>query len=268
MKYIIISGLNRNYFLFLSYFIITMIRQITSNYITTTKDIINIFHKYYIHTLSNFISIIPFIVIKIRSKGISRNSTNKLNSKRKIKLSIIVSIFEFSVAFIDIIFEIIIKNNNYVIKKADLNSSILFNIVSKYVLSVIILHSPFYRHHYLSLAINFIFLIALVILDISHIEENNQFYYALIKILKRILFSFEDVIAKILLSLDSISAYVYLLYRGIFVNIFVLLFSLIFIFVELADENGEKSCIFLRLWKVYENKLNIFLYIVRSFFII
>jgi hypothetical protein len=46
--------------------------------ITETGDIIEIFHKYYLYTLSDFFSIIPFIIIKVRSKEISKGiSTNK-----------------------------------------------------------------------------------------------------------------------------------------------------------------------------------------------
>ena len=56
-----------------------------------------------------------------------------------------------------------------------------------------------------------------------------------------------------------------MLYRGIFVNSLTFVFSFIFIFVKLPDDKGEKSCIFTRFWKVYENKLNILLYIILFF---
>ena len=71
--------------------------------------------------------------------------------------------------------------------------------------------------------------------------------------------------AKILLSFNSISAYSYLLYRGIFLNIFSLLYSIPFIFVGLPDKKGIKSIIFTRFWKVYEYRLNILLYIITLF---
>ena len=86
------------------------------------------------------------------------------------------------------------------------------------------------------------------------------------KIINVILYSFEDVYAKILLSLDSISPYLYLLYRGILVNILAILYSFVFIFVKIPDGNGIKSCIFLRYWKVFENKKNI-LFNIFSFFV-
>ena len=59
---------------------------------------------------------------------------------------------------------------------------------------------------------------------------------------------------------------------------FFILFSIPFIFIELPDENGKNSCVFTRIWKIYDNKLNIlttigmliiqFIYNINIFFII
>ena len=309
MKYIIFSELNRNHFLFLSYFIIAIIIEIDNQHITSSDDIVNTFHKCFLHTLSDFLSIIPFIIITIRSKGVSKDKLEKVKTivnektidekverrvsetsteivlkyfnvnikdkqtkekKRKIKLSILVSTFEFLAIYLDVTFSIIAKTNNYQIKFSEMESSILFKVMSKYILSIIILHSPVYKHNYLSLAINVVFLIVLLVLDIIDIvntKDNYYFLYAILKIIIAILFSFEDVYAKVLLSLGSFSPYIFLLYRGIFVNCFAFLFSFVFIFVKLPDEKGEKSIVFTRLWKVYDNKLNILLYIIFFIFI-
>ena len=309
MKYLIFSELNRNHFLFLSYLIIAIIIEINNQHIISSDDIVNTFHKCFLHTLSDFLSIIPFIIITIRSKGVSKDKLEKVKTivnektidekverrvsetstdialkyfnvnikdkqtkekKRKIKLSLLVSTFEFLAIYLDVTFSIIAKTNNYQIKFSEMESSILFKVMSKYILSIIILHSPVYKHHYLSLAINVVFLIVLLVLDIIDIvntKDNYYFLYAILKIIIAILFSFEDVYAKVLLSLGSFSPYIFLLYRGIFVNCFAFLFSFVFIFVKLPDEKGEKSIVFTRLWKVYDNKLNILLYIIFFIFI-
>ena len=115
------------------------------------------------------------------------------------------------------------------------------------------------------MGINSLFLIGLVIYDILGIENNESYFYLFMKILKVILYSFEDVFAKILLSIDSFSPYIYLFYRGICVNILALLYSVIFIFIKLPDENGVKSIVFTRFGKIYKNKLNILLYILLFF---
>ena len=148
-----------------------------------------------------------------------------------------------------------------------LTFDILFNVISKFALGTLILHLPIYKHHYLALAINILLLILFLIYDILNITEAKGMIYGLKRIISLVLYSLEDVYAKILLSYDSISPYTYLFFRGIFLNILSLLYSIIFIFVDLPDENGVKSCIFTRLWKVYEVRLNILLYIIILFVI-
>ena len=305
MKYIIFSELNRNHFLFLTYLIITLIKDIDKRYIINTGDIVDTFNKYYLYTLSDFFSIIPFIIIKVRSKSISKNKLNlnisqtlskenieenkdiqyiqskndiqliylgdnnkdeKKRKKRIIKLLFIVSFFDFLSIYSNVTFSVIIKSTNYSIKKAQMNSYVLFNIIAKYLLNILILHTPVYKHHYLSLSINLLFLIGLVIYDIINIERSNQYFYLLMKIISVSLYSFEDAFAKILLTFNSISPYNLLLYRGILVNILALLYSFVFIFVEIPDEKGKKSCLFSRFWKVYENKLNILFYLILALF--
>ena len=255
-----------------------MIRNIVNSKIKTSKDIIQTFHKYYISSLSDLLSIIPLIIIKVRSKSISyfkglrKDSSKKYYTKAKkkrkmrvIKLSIFVSILDFLALYINVTYNIIITAAKFVIKKVTISSDVFFNVISKFALSTLILHLPIYRHHYLSLAINIILLIVFLIFDILKITEAKEIIFGLKRIISLVLYSLEDIYAKILLSYDSISPYTYLFYRGIYLNILSLLYSIIFIFVKLPDEKGVKSCIFTRLWKVYEHRLNILYYIILLF---
>ena len=68
MKYIIFSKIDRYYILFLTYFIIIIIKEIVKDLYRTTDDIIESFNRYYSYTISDLLSIIPIIIIKIRSK--------------------------------------------------------------------------------------------------------------------------------------------------------------------------------------------------------
>ena len=175
---------------------------------------------------------------------------------------------DFLALYINVTYNIIIATTNIKINKIKISSDILFNVISKFALATLILHLPIYKHHYLSLAINIIFLIGFLIYDIVNIVKANDakcLLFGLKRIISLVLYSLEDVYAKILLSFDSISPYSYLFYRGIFLNILSFLYSLVFIFVELPDEKGIKSCIFTRFWKVFEYKLNILLYIILLF---
>ena len=102
-------------------------------------------------------------------------------------------------------------------------------------MSIFLLHTPFYRHHYFSLIITLILLIALVIIDqINIFKDDNwkiQILYTILKFLNIIFYSFEGVYGKVLLLIESISPYIFLFYRGIIVCIITFLFCFVFIFV-------------------------------------
>ena len=302
MKYLEFSILNKNYLLFLSYFIVVLIREIINDFYSSTKDIIESFHKYYTYSLSDFLSIIAIIIIKIRSKGIKKNNNaEKINHNNSIKyiyynpeyenikkiirifiIIIFISLFDFLAQYSNVIFNIIQKKTDSVINKINLNSVLIINVITKYIFSRLILYTPFYKHHYLCFLINLILLIALGIIDIIQINNNNNnslmaFFYIAMKILSVTLYSIEDVLAKVIFEFYSISPYILLLYRAIFVCFIAILFSIPFIFIELPDENGKNSCVFTRIWKIYDNKLNIltiigmliiqFIYNINIFFI-
>jgi len=285
MKYFLFPKFNFNLFLFLSYFIVNIIRDNFNHLNKPTEDIASSFHYYYISSLSDYLSIIPVLIIKHRTKSFKINEDKKDNIKtsnliyndknieneytkarRVIKLLIIISIFEFLGKYIYIIIHIFLTKIYFSVKSFNLNFLLIINIVSQYISSFIILHSRFYRHHYLSLFINLIFLIILVIKDIIDINKIDsipmaKFLYILSRILVTVFFSIEDALAKIVLTYNSVSTYNFLLCRGIFVCFLGILFSIVFIFVDLPDEKNENSCVFTRFWKLYENKLYILLYI-------
>ena len=310
MKYIIFSKIDRYYILFLTYFIIIIIKEIVKDLYRTTDDIIESFNRYYSYTISDLLSIIPIIIIKIRSKSDLKkaNTTEKekmlqnlkykytntikiepnIRKRRIIKLEIVISIVDFFGKYSDVIFSIILSKTNYFIKKIKLSALYMVNIIVTYILSIFILHKQFYRHNYFSLIITLIFLIVLVVIEqINIFKEINIFkddewelkiLYIVMRLLINIFYCLEDIYGKVLLSIESISIYKLLFYRGIMVSIITFIFSIVFIFVDIPDENGENSIVFTRFWKVYENKLNIlynigiilinFIYNIHIFYII
>ena len=185
MKYFLFTKLNFDHFLFLSYFIINTVRSIIQDFNKPTKDIVLSFHNCYIYTLSDFLSIIPILIIKHRSKSLKSNDIKEIDEQKsenkedliyneknienfnknvtKInKLLIITSIPEFLAKYLQIILFPFLKIIDINIKTFNLNFLLIINVVSQYISSRIILHSRFYRHHYLSFIINLLFLIILV----------------------------------------------------------------------------------------------------------
>ena len=291
MKCIQLNKFDIRYLLFLMYFIISIAIDLIKHYCDTTDDIIEEFHQRVIYSLSDFLSVIPIIIIKVRSKGIKgKNILPEMNNKNEIELIfyetqyeetkrkyifiILTSFLEFISLYSSVIFNVIGEKINVTISKTHLNSLLIINIISKYLFSRLILKTLFHKHHYLSLIINLIFLILLCILDIRTFIYSDKFlmtlFYMIVRILSNIFYSLEDVLAKVIFSDYSVSPYSFLLYRAISLNSIVVLFLIIFIFVDLPDENGINSCIFTRLWKIYENKSNIFMdiaiFILRYFY--
>ena len=304
MKYIRFSEFNRNYLLFLSLFIISIIKDVIKDSRKLTKDMISSFVKYYSYSLSDLLAIIPIIIIAIRSRNIKKEETfesnqtiksknqnalneiiNKNRNKKIInifRLQLIISIFDFVGKYANVTYSIIITKTFIYFKKIELNTMYTINFITTCILCLLILHSPIYRHHYFSLVINLLLLIGFTIYDQIEIFKKDNwdvlFYYNIMKILCEIFYSFEDVLSKIILSFYSISPYNFILYRGLFVVFFSILFSIPFIFVDIPDENGNNSIVFTRFWKIYDNKLDFlyvfglgisnFIYNVNIFFIV
>ena len=86
MKYIIFSKFNSHHYLFLSYFIISTTRAIINLKFVSTQDIISSFHSYYISSLSDFVSIIPILIIKKRSKSSKDNGDGGVGGLNPIEL--------------------------------------------------------------------------------------------------------------------------------------------------------------------------------------
>ena len=300
------SKFETKHFLFLSYFIISTSHGVINSFSDPTKDICLIFNYYYLCSFSDFLSIVPILIIKKRTKSskiyineeikaqkntedeeliyVDQSIENKKRILKKIyKIIIGTSICEFLALYSKAIYFIIIQKQNIYYKTVNLNSVLIIDIIGQYIFNRIILKYLFYSHHYLSFFINILFLIILVTMDIIDInkKDNNPkatFIFILIRILSSIFYSIEDAFSKIIITYNSMSPYHFLFFRGIIVNVLVIILSIVFIFIELPDEKGDNSIVFTRFWKVYDKTKNIliaiilffldFLYNVNIFFII
>ena len=194
MKYFLFPKFNCNHFLFLSYFLISVIKELIILLEKPNADIAETFNYYYIYTSSDFLSIIPVLIIKIRSRSSKIKEINIQNNSNKdkliykdanvenrskklkylIKILCIISFMEFLAIYSKVVFYIILMKTKIIIQNFNLNSVIIFSIISQYICNRIILHYLFYRHHYISFIINIIFLIILVVIDIITIRKTNN----------------------------------------------------------------------------------------------
>ena len=99
---------------------------------------------------------------------------NKINQCGIILKIILFTIVDFIAQISKVVFYFIIGKKNIKVELDDLNSTLIFFIISTILFSKIMLHSQFWRHHYFSFFINILCLIVLSILDLNEIYVNNE----------------------------------------------------------------------------------------------
>ena len=91
--------------------------------------------------------------------------------------------------------------------------------------------------------------------------------FILIKIFSTIFYSLVDVFAKYLFLYNYISLYTLLLFKSIYIFVYLIIFSLPFIFIKLRDEKGEPESIFIIINNIFDDKKYILIvigYIITS----
>ncbi len=169
------------------------------------------FLELYIYNLSDFFSIIPFLIIKHKTKENKKifysNSNKDVNSnidyiyndledankRNPNKTIFILTISDYMSQISSVIFYVILNELEIPSKFTKLSSLLIINVIIIFIVSKIILHTHFYRHHSFSILLNLICLMVLIIVDIYNIMNFSgdillQFIYIIIKILGSILY--------------------------------------------------------------------------------
>ena len=181
---------------------------------------------------------------------------NKTNQCGIILKIILFTIVDFIAQISKVVFYVILNKEKIQVELDDLNSTLIFFIISIILLSKIMLHSEFWRHHYFSFFIDIFCLIILSILDIIEICKKNPdnillaMIYLEIKIIKDMLYAFSDVLLKVIFLYDYISPYTMLLSKSIIEFFYLVIFSIPFIFIKLKGlEDKEEEIIFVKIVK-------------------
>ena len=289
-KYFFFPKPHLNHFLFLLFFVISILKKYVNTFFPQKPKIPLEFLELYIYNLSDFFSIIPLFILQKRTKrkkeiidsnsnkdvkgghGYIYNNREKTNPKSKIRI-FILTISDYIAQISSVIFYVILNEMNIPMKFAKLTSLLIINVIVIFIISKLILHNHFYRHHSLSLLINIICLIVLIIVDISNIinysgEIKMQFIYIIIKILKSILYSLEDVLIKVLILSCYLHPFKILFKKALFQFFYNIIFNFPFIFIKLRDKDEEKEFLFPMIGRLFEDKINIlitFIYAGISF---
>ena len=286
------------YLLFLFFFIFSFLQNAIIRWISWgAKDVAQPFLNTYLFNISDYLAVIPFIIIKIRSKRMTKenmlalqltiksaltNSTsNTLDKKRTFFFWLVVSvgIFDFLSHVSSLAFYLVFGKNDRPLSENNLSSMLIFNTIVIYVASRLILKTYFYRHHYFSFILNVFCIIILLSLDIYNTivqkketdSSNMIFFYFAKKILTIIFYSIEDVIGKKVLLDDLMNIYSLIFYRAIVETVLLILFSIPFIFIKITNKAKTPevtSNIFLQIGDLFKGSefYKVFLFILTNFF--
>ena len=286
------------YLLFLFFFIFSFLQNAIIRWISWgAKDVAQPFLNTYLFNISDYLAVIPFIIIKIRSKRMTKenmlalqltiksaltNSTsNPIDKKRTFFFWLVVSvgIFDFLSHVSSLAFYLVFGKNDRPLSENNLSSMLIFNTIVIYVASRLILKTYFYRHHYFSFILNVFCIIILLSLDIYNTivqkketdSSNMIFFYFAKKILTIIFYSIEDVIGKKVLLDDLMNIYSLIFYRAIVETVLLILFSIPFIFIKITNKAKTPevtSNIFLQIGDLFKGSefYKVFLFILTNFF--
>ena len=282
-----------NHILFLFFFISSLVKQYILKIVKEDDNLSIPVFKLYIYDIGDFLSLIPYLIIKIKSKSKVREKRHKseeeinyiyndsTKSEFKKNMSYIIlymfllTMSDFIAQISTVVFYIIIGNQQLQVKHGNLNFALIFNVIFLFLFSRIFLHITFYRHHFFSLIIFIICLLVIVILDFLEIKKSSgdkfikSIIYILVRIFSIILYSFEDVIAKVMFLNYYFTPYFLLLIKAIVQLFYFVIFSLPLIFIKIKLENGDKIIIFSLFKDIIKNDINYLyytIYLINSFF--
>ena len=289
-KYCLFPKPSFSHLYFLFYFVSSMVKQYIFKDIKEKENLSIPIFKLYVYEIGDFFSIIPYLIMKkeIKSEKITKSIANNYRrnfryiyndifakmKSRIIRNIFIISLINFIGQISTIIFYLIEGNQQMKVNHAYLNIVLIFNIIFLFLLTKFIMDISFYLYNYLSLIIFIICLIGLVFLDFSHIINNsidftNSLLYIVIKIFVALLYSIENIFAKIMFLKYYISPYFLLLIKATIKLCFLIIFSIPLFFAKFKDKNGEEKIIFLMIKDIFEDwKIIMFyiIYLINSFF--
>ena len=294
LKLLLFEKPHINHILFLIFFITSIIKQYILK-VTKEEDNLSIpVFKLYIYDLGDFFSLITYLIIKKKSKSkipdeekrrkseedinyIYNDSTKsefKKNMSYIIFYMFLLTMSDFIAQISTVVFYLITGNQKFQVKQGNMNFTLIFNVIALFLFSRLLLHNTFYRHHFFAFVIFIICLIVIVIFDIIQIQDESGDNYKkpviflAIKIFTVILYSLEDVLAKVMFLNYYFTPYLLLLVKAIVQLFYLVIFSLPLIFTKIKIDGGERLIIFSLFRDIFKDNiyyLYYIIYLVNSF---
>ena len=169
-----------------------------------------------------------------------------------------------------LIFSLIFKKDEIIPRKNN-NYLLIIDILSRFIFCRLILDTYFYKHHIVSMLINFVVFIILGLFDIYNIfkqvdMEISIFFSFLI--IQTIAYSMEDVLNKIALSRESLTPYSLLYYKGIMEIPFLIITTIIVLYFQNTFNDFSSLDPEYQKYVLVRRSLFIILNILRSIFLV
>jgi len=269
-KFIIFPKLDSKHINIIIFVISSLLRVVVPNLIQTTNfaSIEHDGHSFfkeicYFDMLTNFIGDISVGFYKIitifgNKQNQNPNPSPSTSVEEKTKKEMLKKFFIILplIAFIDTLAQLCLYSFSFlddegkvlgvgqpekIIHEQDLFFLVGIDIFFRYIFSLILLKSNFYKHHYLSMLLTFTGFIPLMIINIIDLNksidsdyvkklENYKLisiYYIILNTIRAILYSLEDVFNKIALNKLLIRPFELMFYKAIFEIIPTIIFTLI-----------------------------------------
>ena len=192
------------------------------------------------------LSIIPFLIIKIRTKSLNKEISKNLlvleNKKKEEKNKLIKG--KYILLLICAFLDFLQKSLSFVIIHDSENNVWIFDLIFFTFFSWFILNEKFYKHQYLSLLLMVIIVFITFILDYKHIKENIGDFFLVLYI--ELVYSINHVLNKYIMENKFCSPYEISFYEGFFCLIMNIILLSIFSNIEISKHSG--------VLKVFSNK--------------
>jgi hypothetical protein len=196
-------------------------------------------------SLSRFLAIIPYIILKIKSKQNQNSDLNDINDNKLEYIYIYIDneqiIIQGKGRFIllsGILY--LIQQNLYIASIEVKTNSWIWTLLFTAIFYYLLFKAQIYRHHYLSAVL--ILLIGLVIdLVLGNLQNDimNNFVFLVLKFIQQALFSLYNVLGKYVMVKKFVSVYEFSTFIGAFVLSLLLIFVIFDYYFFKIDDYDE-----------------------------
>ena len=185
------------------------------------------------------LSIIPFLIIKFRSKAINKDYSKNIvvyeNVKKEEKKKLLKG--KYLLLLTCAILDFIQKELSFSIIHDSENNVWIFDLLFFVIFSKFILNEKFYRHQYLSLLLMMIILIiSIAVYDYNKIKEKIADFFLVLYI--EFVYSVNHVLNKYVMETKFCTPYEVSFYQGLFCLIMNIILLCIFSNVEISKNSG------------------------------